>query len=227
MEQIDQRRRQIMEILSSHGALDQYNKIQQELNRAQSAVEELRRNYELSEKIETTDADLSIDRKQLYRRLLNDHKEQNETLSEAIISFEDLSGELSEREGSLTIKATEKGPEFEIEVESRRSRGITNMQIFCFDMMLIILCQKKGIGPGFLIHDSHLFDGMDSRQIAKALEIGARIAEEYNFQYIVTMNSDMVPHNELHEEFHFDNYVIPVHLTDATEKGGLFGFRFD
>ncbi len=43
------------------------------------------------------------------------------------------------------------------------------MQIFSFDMMLIVLCQKRGIGPGYLIHDSHLFDGMDTRQIAKAL----------------------------------------------------------
>ncbi len=92
---------------------------------------------------------------------------------------------------------------------------------------MIVLCQKRGIGPGYLIHDSHLFDGMDTRQIAKALEIGARTAKEYDFQYIVTINSDMVPYSEFSHEFKFDNYTLPITLTDATEDGGLFGFRFE
>lgn len=86
---------------------------------------------------------------------------------------------------------------------------------------------KKKNGPEFLIHDSHLFDGMDSRQVAKALEISARTAEKYKFQYIVTMNSDMVPSAEFSKDFHFNDYVLPVKLTDATVDGGLFGFRFD
>jgi len=227
MVEIDRRRLQIMEILSIHGALDQFNKLQQERNRVQAEVEELRKRHEIAEKIESTDADLSIERKQLYKRLINDHKEQEETIKEAIITFEDLSSELSEREGSLTITPTEKGPEFDVQVEAKRSRGITNMQIFCFDMMLIILSQKRGIGPGFLIHDSHLFDGMDSRQVAKALEIGARAAQDYKFQYIVTMNSDMIPSDEFSKGFSFNDFILPVQLTDATDDGGLFGFRFE
>lgn len=227
MVKFDERRRQIMETLSIHGALDQYNKLQQELNRVQAEAEEIRKRYEIAEKIETTDTDLSIERKQLHKRLIDDHKEQEEILEEAIITFEDLSSELSEREGSLTIDPTEKGPVFDVRVEARRSRGISNMQIFSFDMMLIVLCQKRGIGPGYLIHDSHLFDGMDTRQIAKALEIGARTAKEYDFQYIVTINSDMVPYSEFSHEFKFDNYTLPITLTDATEDGGLFGFRFE
>ena len=47
------------------------------------------------------------------------------------------------------------------------------MQIFCFDMMLMKLCAERGIGPGFLIHDSHLFDGVNERQVAKDIQIGA------------------------------------------------------
>lgn len=109
----------------------------------------MRRQHEIAEKIETTGADLSIERKQLYKRLIDDYKEQEELLKEVIITFEDLSSELSEREGSLTITPTERGPEFDVQVEAKRSRGITNMQIFCFDMMLIVLCQKRKTGPSF------------------------------------------------------------------------------
>ena len=227
MQQIDHRRREIMEILNSHGALDQYNKLQKELNRLQADVEELSKRHKMAVTIETTGTDLSIERKQLHRRLMNDHKEQSEIIEEAIIIFEEFSSELSEREGSLTIGATEKGPIFDIRVEASRSIGISSMQIFCFDLMLIVLCQKNGMGPGFLVHDSHLFDGMDSRQIAKAFEIGSRVADEYGFQYIVTINSDMIPYLEFSKDFKFEDHTLPVFLTDDKEDGGLFGFRFE
>jgi uncharacterized protein YydD (DUF2326 family) len=46
------------------------------------------------------------------------------------------------------------------------------------------------MGPGFLIHDSHLYEPVDGRQFARALRIGAEYAEEIGIQYIVTLNSD-------------------------------------
>jgi uncharacterized protein YydD (DUF2326 family) len=92
-------------------------------------------------------------------------------------------------------------------------------------MMLMELCAERGIGPGFLIHDSHLFDGVDERQVAKALKIGLENAKRYNFQYIVTMNEDAVPES-LPSDFDFEKYIVPTRLTDATEDGGLFGIRF-
>ena len=99
------------------------------------------------------------------------------------------------------------------------------MQIFCFDMMLMKLCADRGIGPGFLFHDSHLFDGVDERQVAKGLQIGADNAQELGFQYIVTMNQDAVP-SEFSSGFDFEKCVLPTHLTDARKDGGLFGMRF-
>lgn len=99
------------------------------------------------------------------------------------------------------------------------------MQIFCFDMMLMRLCSKRGIGPGFLVHDSHLFDGVDGRQVISALKVGSEMAEEFGFQYIVTMNEDDAFKEKI-AGFDLDQYVLPVVLTDAKEDGGLFGLRF-
>ena len=45
-------------------------------------------------------------------------------------------------------------------------------------------------GPRMLVHDSHLFDGVDSRQVARALTYGHVIAQEIAGQYIVALNSD-------------------------------------
>ena len=125
----------------------------------------------------------------------------------------------------MTIDPQENGPKFEVYIDSQRSKGITNMQIFCFDLMLIEMCMKRGASPGFLIHDSHLFDGVDERQIANALQIGARKAMELGFQYIVTMNSDALPSDGLAEDFNIDEYILPVRLTDE-DGGGLFGVQF-
>lgn len=120
---------------------------------------------------------------------------------------------------------TYNGPVFQFNIQGSRSKGIKNMQIFCFDMMLMRLCSKRRTGPGFLVHDSHLFDGVDGRQVAKALEVGAKTAEELGFQYVVTMNSDDA-FKETNANFDLNSYILPTRLTDATEEGGLFGIRF-
>ena len=104
---------------------------------------------------------------------------------DAILTFEALSESLYEKAGSLTVSETGNGPQFEVHIDGQRSKGITNMQIFCFDLMLTEISLKHGRGPGFLIHDSHLFDGVDERQVAKALQLGAQRAEAAGFQYIV------------------------------------------
>jgi uncharacterized protein YydD (DUF2326 family) len=161
----------------------------------------------------------------LTLRLRRDFSEQNQKLSEAILAFEETSMQLYESAGSMTVKGTPNGPVFQFPMQGSRSKGIKNMQIFCFDMMLMRLCAKRGIGPGFLIHDSHLFDGVDGRQVISALKIGADTANDLGFQYIVTMNEDDAFKEET-DGFDLGEYVLPVVLTDAKEDGGLFGFRF-
>jgi uncharacterized protein YydD (DUF2326 family) len=60
------------------------------------------------------------------------------------------------------------------------------------------------------------------------LNIGARLAEEHGFQYIVTLNSDFLTSVEAQSDGAFDAepYMLSTRLTDETEAGGLFGFRF-
>lgn len=223
---LDERRAQLMKILDSGGALEHFYQLQAEAARMESQTESLRRRYEAAETLEHKDAELKIERARLHARMQQDHHEQREVISEAILAFEGLSSDLYERAGSLHVSATPNGPAVEVKISGERSLGISKMQVFCFDMMLMELWARRG-GPGFLIHDSHLFDGVDERQAARALEIGAERAERLGFQYIVTMNDDAVPRAALSRSFDLDSHVVPVALTDATDDGGLFGFRFD
>jgi len=226
-EQMDGRRRQLMDILRSGSALEHYARLQEEAGRAEAEAEGLRQRLATAERIESTKVELDIERARLLKALQIDLHERHEVLSEAILTFEELSNALYERAGSLTISATLNGPTVDVRIDAQRSKGITNMQIFCFDLMLADIATRRGMGPGFLIHDSHLFDGVDERQVAKALQLGADHAEAVGYQYIVTMNSDALPRDGFRPGFHVDQFVRPVRLTDATDTGGLFGLRFN
>ena len=226
-ENLDGRRRLLMGILQSGGALEHYAALQQEAGRAEADAEGLRQRLTTAEQIESTKAELDIERARLLKTLQDDHHERESIIEEAILVFEDLSNALYEKAGSLTVSATPNGPQVDIRIDAQRSKGITNMQIFCFDLMLAELTARRGMGPGFLVHDSDLFDGVDERQVAKALQLGADHAAAVGFQYIVTMNSDALPTNGFRDGFDVGAYVLDTKLTDATETGGLFGLRFN
>lgn len=223
----DRRRRQIMNVLRSGGALEHYTNLREEAGRAEAEVEGLRQRLETAERIESTKAELDIERANLTKSLRDDLHERSDILREAILTFEALSESLYEKAGSLTIAETGGGPQFDVHIDGQRSKGITNMQIFCFDLMLTEISLKHGRGPGFLLHDSHLFDGVDERQVVKALQLGAERAEAAGFQYIVTMNSDILPQGGFRSGFKIGDHVLQTKLTDATDTGGLFGLRFN
>lgn len=223
--QLDTRRADIMGVLESHGALEQFSSLQAQAARKEAEIETLQKRYEAAEQLEGNKNELEIERNRLVLRLRRDFAEQKSKLSEAILAFEETSKRLYESAGSMTIEETSNGPVFQFPMQGSRSKGIKSMQIFCFDMMLMRLCAKRGIGPGFLVHDSHLFDGVDGRQVVSALKAGAETATEFGFQYIVTINEDDAFKEHI-DGFDLEEYTLPVVLTDAKEDGGLFGIRF-
>ena len=219
------RRAQIMSILNSHGAFDQFSRIQSDLIGLRNETEALRQKYQAAEQLESKKIELNIERNKLLIRLQQNFFEQTQLMNHIIVTFESISRRLYKDPGRLEITGSIDGPQFDIKIQGDKSKGIRNMQIFCFDMMLMILCKEKGIGPDFLIHDSHVFDGVDENQIATAFQIGAEMAQKHNFQYIVTINSCDMP-SKFASNFNINNYILPVGITDAKDNGGLFGFTF-
>jgi uncharacterized protein YydD (DUF2326 family) len=217
----DTRRGEILGLLRTHGALEQFTLLQGEVARVGGEVESLRQRLKTAEALESGKTELDLERGRLLTRLRQDYQEQKDRIKAAVLTFGEISEALYESPGNLTISPESNGPKFDVNIHAAKSKGISNMQIFCFDMMIARLCAERGIGPGFLVHDSHLFDGVDERQVAKALAIGLETAKRIGWQYIVTMNSDAVP-----PEFDPAPYIVQPRLTDATETGGLFGVRF-
>ncbi|MGW4102077.1 DUF2326 domain-containing protein [Streptomyces sp. NPDC004976] len=90
---------------------------------------------------------------------------------------------------------------------------------------LAVLAHRHGRGPDFLIHDSHLYDGVDERQVTLALALAAEVTDEEHIQYIVTLNTDTLS-TAAQRGFNPERHIRRPRLTDD-EEGSLFGFRFE
>ncbi|WP_444922365.1 ABC-three component system protein [Microbulbifer sp. CnH-101-G] len=224
-EALDNERSNILSLLQSHGALEQHMKFQSELANLEAELAQLNKKLEATENLDQKKSELKIDRHKLQQKMRIDHSEQGKAISDAIIAFADISGQLYVESGKFIIDPTDNGPKFDFDIPGKRSTGKSKMQIFCFDMMLMKLWANEKKRPKILVHDSIIFDGVDERQRAKALKLGAEMAEKYNFQYIVTMNSDDMPDMSGYQDFKLSNYRVDLDITD-TPTGGLFGFRF-
>ncbi len=227
LQDLDSRRAEIMRTLKSGGALESFLSLQGVLARDQANVQVLRSRFEAAEALEATDRQIKARRVELQERMTADLAERSRTVTSATVTYAEYARALygDDRQAYLVISANESGVRFEPHIESDDSQGIGSMVIFCFDLTMAVMAYRAGIGPDFLVHDSHLFDGVDSRQVARALQLGARVAAEEGIQYIVTMNSDDLQKATGHG-FDPTRYLMPVRLTDARDDGGLFGFRF-
>ena len=226
-DRLAERRSEGLRLLSSGGAMETLVELQRDLVQRQVRVERLRERYEAAVAMESQQGELRVERQRLAAALSRDLAERQEALKPAYVIFERLSQRLyaDEQHGRLVISATDNGPDITAIIPRGRSKGITNMQVYCFDIDLASLWSRRGKGPGFLVHDSHLFDGVDERQRDAALQSGAEISVAEGFQYLVALNSDEIP-QELPNGEKLEKYVLPQRLTDFGEDGGLFGLRF-
>jgi uncharacterized protein YydD (DUF2326 family) len=155
-----------------------------------------------------------------------DLQERRQQTDEAILLFSRYAQRLygEGREAYLAIEAGRTSLNITPRIDADDSRGINNMVIFCFDLTLAVLAHRHERGADFLIHDSHLYDGVDERQVARALALAAEVTEEEHMQYIVTLNTDTLS-TAAQRGFNPEPHIRSPRLTDDDE-GGLFGFRF-
>lgn len=212
-------------ILETHGALEEYTLLQKrhlqmmnELNSVMSSIENLK-------SCETGLSQLKIDQEVLQLKARRDYEERREIWERAIGLFNGFTEKLYNVAGRLAIDVGATGFKFEVEIERSGSSGVGNMKVFCYDMTIASLWASKSPSPKLLIHDSVIFEGVDERQRAFALEIAARESATRQFEYICTLNSDEVPWSEFSSDFNLRTYVKAT-LTDAEASGTLLGIRF-
>jgi uncharacterized protein YydD (DUF2326 family) len=224
-EQIEARRAELFAVLNAHRALDEYQALQQRAIKTEAQARDVESRIGNLKRFREGQSALRVEREETQVRARRDYDELHARRERAITLFNENSEALYAAPGRLAIDVVDSGFQFNVAIERSGSHGIDNMKVFCFDLMLAQLWSKHQPAPGFLIHDSALFDGVDERQKALALERAAAESRACGFQYICSMNSDAVPARDFSEGFSLDPYVR-LRLTDASPEKCLLGFRF-
>lgn len=221
------RRSELLKTLSGKGAFEDLLRLNERWSEESSRLEALREKLKNANLLEDRQADIKRENAELEQRL-GRYAANEENIKAATALVDHAISELyDDRQGNLLIEPHEDGPHFKLSIGGGGNQGgIDQMKVFCFDLMLFQRTSDRLGGPGFLIHDSHLFDGVDPRQTRRALLLGCEAALAKRGQYLVLMNSDNFEKLNVPADRRLANAVLTTRLTDD-EYGGLFGFRFD
>ena len=220
-----ERRAQLLEVLQTHGALQEYTRLQELHLDVVSRRNDVDNRISNLQRFEQGRSEVRVRRELLLQTARREFDERRDARANAINIFNSNSEALYSAPGDLVIDVTDSGISFDVEIVRSGSQGINNMKIFCYDLMLAQLWASKEPSKRLLIHDSSIFDGVDERQVAQSLELAHRVAESNNFQYLCALNSDALPYDEFSDEFDLNNFVR-LRLTDESEEGGLLGIRY-
>lgn len=218
-------RAELLEILNTHNALDEFREHQTRLQQKTLKLEELKSQIAKLHEIDEISKELKASKIELGSKLKRDYEQTRPEWEKAVRLFNENSQALYSQPGDLIINTTDDGYKFDVVIQKSGSDGVKKMKIFCYDLMLVELMSDKKL-IDFLYHDSNIFDGVDSRQIANALVLAAQKSTEHGFQYICAINSDVVPRDELPNNFDFDSFVVRT-LKDKPIEESTLGFKFE
>ena len=224
--ELTESRARLLEILTTHGALEEMVKLQERHVTRCQELERVKEQIDRRRQMESDERRVARDKAELAELAARDHKERRDIWNTPVRLFNLNSQALYRAPGHLVIDTTDSGLKFNIEISKSGSHGIGKMKMFCFDLALLAFSAGHRLQIDFLVHDSEMYDGVDSRQRAAAIQRAREVADATRTQYICALNSDMVPYEDFREGFEFDEYVR-LRLTDGDPAGTLLGIVFD
>jgi uncharacterized protein YydD (DUF2326 family) len=221
--QATQERGRAMAVLQAGGALEELNALYVQLNEASGHLTEIDAALNTRREIAAAKDDAEVRRAQVRQIASAELRLERGNVESLSARFGRMMLELYNRTGVLTASVDDFGYKFSLRVSGAASSGITRMQLLCFDLALLAENSDWIRRPNFLVHDSVVFDGVDPRQIATALDLAQRTANELGAQYICTMNSSDVPDDVESQEW----FRAGVRRTVLdTDEGGILGVAF-
>jgi uncharacterized protein YydD (DUF2326 family) len=227
LQDLDSRRSELMLLLQAGGALETYNQLQHEFGTIAGRLAELEERRETIERWENANRHLQLRSAELEVLLSSDLTERAAQVESIGSMFAGFAYRIygGQRPASLNIDPARSGYRFLPTIGGDSSEGVRSIGIFCFDLTMMVTARRMGHGPDFLVHDSHLYDSIEGRQVASALTLASEVAAEEGFQYIVTINSDEL--EKAQREGFTGAFHESARMTDAYDSGGLYGLRFN
>lgn len=219
-------RAEVMQVLQTHGALQEMTKHQEHYMALQGTLDRVEARLREMKNLKTTKRDVKTAKTELVQTAEQDHEQRRSVWSTAVRLFNEHSQALYKSPGKLVIDVGDTGYKYQVDIARSGSEGIEKMKIFCFDLAVLQVQMQTRQGINFLIHDTLMYDSVDARQRALAFERAHEVTTALGGQYICTINSDMVPTGDFTKGFEFQQHVR-LTLSDATPSGSLLGRRFE
>lgn len=230
---------EILRILDTHGALDEYNTVIQRKGELERQYQKLSEYREMLLEIELELSKIKENfEKENTDTLQYIHDNQN-LIDNITGTFRGLAKQFyNDKPSGIDIKRNNGDNQKRFNIEAKivgdSSDGINEVTIFCFDLTLLLLSNTE---VRMLFHDSRLLANMDPRQRLAILEvldneIGYSVDSE--FQYILSLNQDMITSLKdviTDQEYKTilqliaDNTILE--LTDESSKTKLLGIDVD
>lgn len=218
-------RADLLKILKTQGALDEFVLLQERVVEKKSELENIKSKIAEIQEMSARKKEVKAEKIELETKLQRDYEQSRPLWEKAVSQFNENSLALYNESGNLIINVSDNGYSFDVEIPRSSSEGVGKMKIFCYDLMLVNSFSKSN-KINFLVHDSTIFDGVDSRQVAHALEYAHKIGIEDNLQYICVFNSDKLPTEYFSEGFKISDFVR-LTLHDQKPQDSLMGFRYN
>ncbi|GAA3538987.1 DUF2326 domain-containing protein [Nocardioides daeguensis] len=225
LERLETQRRSDLQLLATHGALDDFAHLQQRLGSAAAATEALTRQIEELREIRKGKAALKVAQVDLQQRTALDVEQRLPTIAGILEDFSETFEEAYGEAADLVVDVGEAGYQFRVSLPRQGSHGVGKVGVFAYDLAITNSWARQDRGTGFLGHDSVIFDGVDERQKSAAISRAIGAADSNGFQYILTINSDDLPSDELIAHSVDVSSFTVLTLTDADPAGGLLGIR--
>ncbi|MDR6637426.1 ABC-three component system protein [Paenarthrobacter nitroguajacolicus] len=225
--ELDSERAELMILLREGGALETFQEMQKDLGATEGRIAELRERLSSVQALKEAQTFLNKQSQALEDTTKNDLEQRREQVEGIRNLFSEYAYDIygSRRPATLGIRESDHGYLFTPTLGGDDSAGVKSIEIFCFDLAMAVIAKRAGHGPDFLVHDSHLYDAVEARQIASALDLASRVCAAEDMQYVVGMNSDDL------EKARAMSTGLVFHqcatMTDEYEQGGLFGVRFN
>lgn len=216
-------RNTILAVLDAGGALEELSALQNECTQAAARVTEVEAALSNVRDLAEAQEGVRVQKAQLRQETARDLSSNRQKLDSVAARFDRMMQDLYGMGGVLTAEVDDLGFKFTIRVSTSASGGVTRMQLLCFDLTLMAEGAGENHHPGFLIHDSVVFDGVDPRQVAAGLSLVKETVEQVGGQYICTMNSNDVPVSVGKSDWFIEG---TRRIILDTEEGGILGTSF-
>ncbi len=226
----------ILKDLSSKGALDEYNSINERIKTIEGQISDLEKYAKLIESFKEDEASLELESAKLrieateYLSTASAHLDKIENKYRSLVKrFYENHG------GSLKVTLAKDAKylyDLDIHVPRDKSQGVNEVKIFCYDLLLYTLNPNL---LGFIAHDGCLFSEMDPRQKSTIFKVVLEVVNKSGLQYFVNIGQSSLEEvlddsNKLNvlnqEEKQEIRDSIRLKLYDKDPESWLLGYNF-